>query len=232
MCLWIGCILMDSSMFENKEAIAVYLALLGFKVEWSGLDNLPEDKHVLVSNHVSVGDLMILFEHFQQSKRYSHIITSAIPSQAFRTKHLPVTLLAATADMYEELERRMDHNDAPIHLFPEGGMTNGSGMMRFSRGFLKFAHSLPVVPVALKLHTPFDIRTHTLNSGFLANLFWLSFCPWVRAEVTALPAMRLAPTEKKAAFVQRLQQAIADHLGQPVHPLTIKQKKQMMQRRR
>ena len=35
-------------------------------------------------------------------------------------------------------------------------------------------------PPPPKVTTPWGIRTHTLNSSFQANLFWLSFCPWVR----------------------------------------------------
>ena len=61
-----------------------------------------------------------------------------------------------------------------VHLFPEGGMTNGSGMMTFSRGFMRLVSpGVPVVPVLLRLSTPgFSVRTHTLDSSFLANLFW------------------------------------------------------------
>ena len=36
-----------------------------------------------------------------------------------------------------------------------------------------------VAPVALRVQTPWNIRTHTLLSSFPANLFWMSFCPWV-----------------------------------------------------
>ena len=60
----------------------------------------------------------------------------------------------------------------PCYYFAEGGMTNGTGMMKFSRGFLRFAHGLPVVPVALRASLPWSISTHTLNSSFLSNLFW------------------------------------------------------------
>lgn len=46
-------------------------------------------------------------------------------------------------------------------------------MMRFSRGFMLFADSLPVVPVALRVRQAFpQVSCHTLSSPFLANLFW------------------------------------------------------------
>ena len=76
----------------------------------------------------------------------------------------------------------------------EGGMTSGAAMMRFSRGFMRFAGGLPVVPVALRADLgPWRIHTHTLTSGFLANLFWFSFPPRVRLEATVL--LPMAPAE-------------------------------------
>lgn len=66
-------------------------------------------------------------------------------------------------------------------------MTNGLGMMRFSRGFMRFGQGLPVAPFALRVRCAFDISTHTLSSSFLANLFWFSFCPWIELDATVLP---------------------------------------------
>jgi hypothetical protein len=75
-------------------------------------------------------------------------------------------------------------------------MTSGAAMMRFSRGFMRFADGLPVAPVALRVALPWGIKTHTLTSGFLANLFWFSFPPRVRLEAAVLPAM--VPAEVRA----------------------------------
>ena len=51
-------------------------------------------------------------------------------------------------------------------------MTNGTGMMKFNKGFMRFASELPVVPVALRASLPWGISTHTINSSFLMNMFW------------------------------------------------------------
>lgn len=75
-------------------------------------------------------------------------------------------------------------------------MTSGAAMMRFSRGFMSFAADLPVVPVALRAALPWGVQTHTLTSGFLANLFWFSFTPRVRLEATVLPP--LVPAQVRA----------------------------------
>lgn len=74
----------------------------------------------------------------------------------------------------------------------EGVMTNGSGMVQFSRGFMLFAKNLPIVPVALRVTVPWNIQTHTLTSSFAANLFWFCFVPWVRLDATVLTPMSLA----------------------------------------
>ena len=68
-------------------------------------------------------------------------------------------------------------------------MTNGKGMMRFSRGFMRFGRGLPVVPLALRARPAFSINSHTLSSSFLANLFWFSFCPWIELDATVLPPL-------------------------------------------
>ena len=62
-------------------------------------------------------------------------------------------------------------------------------MMRFSRGFMRFAQDGPVVPVALRASLPWGITTHTLTSSFLANLFWFCFAPSLALAVTVLPAL-------------------------------------------
>lgn len=198
---------------------------------------------------------------FRMPQRYTHLITTAMPAKVTATKNLPLTLMPATPDMYEQLARQVpDSSPAqdngstpshdrssngsgassststsasqqhqPVHLFPEGGLTNGKGMLQFSRGFMKFAAGHPVVPVALKAKTPFGIRTHTLNSSFLANLFWFSLCPWVEIEATVLPTMQQQAGEGRGVFVQRVQQAIADELRVPVSELNIQQKRKVMQ---
>jgi hypothetical protein len=103
-----------------------------------------------------------------------------------------------------------------------------AGMMRFSRGFMLFADKLPVVPVALRVKGAFpQLHTHTLDSNFLVNLFWCSFQPWTVMEVRALPATSLAPGESKAAFVQRVQLAIAEELHVWVADINIQQKRQL-----
>ncbi|GLC48183.1 hypothetical protein PLESTB_000068300 [Pleodorina starrii] len=97
---------------------------------------IPAGRHVMVSNHCSVGDLMILFSHPRLPQRYTHLITNSLPPRVTRARHLPVIMRPASPATYDELADS-PADASPIHLFPEGGMTNGRGMLRFSRGFMR-----------------------------------------------------------------------------------------------
>lgn len=237
--LWIAGVLIDAPWFRNPDVVRTYLALLGFKANWRNLNLLPPGRHVMVSNHVTPGDLMVLFQGLPQ--RYTHLITTALPPRVTATTNLPCALRFATPEVLEQLAapppapaagRQPQQPEQPVHLFPEGGVTNGRwGMMQFTRGFTRLLRPGDwVVPVALRARTPWDIRTHTLLSSFPANLFWLSFCPWVEMEAVVLQPLQQLEGESRGAFAKRVQQSIADELGQVVSECNITVKKRIMQR--
>ncbi|GBF90290.1 hypothetical protein Rsub_02396 [Raphidocelis subcapitata] len=268
MALWIGGIALDLPAWRSPSVVAGFLALLGVTVDWRGEARVPAGRHVLVSNHVSNGDLLMLFN---RARRYTHLITPLLPAPVFATRNLPAILAPANKGTYEALagaaaaaaaaggnDAPSAHDaaargadgapsssgragsgggggggggtaagrglhpealEAPVHLFPEGGMTNGRGMMAFSRGFTRFAADGEVVPIALRLKVRFpQVRAHTLTSGFLTNLFFFSWQPWTRLEATVLQPMRMEPGEGRGAFVQRVQFEIARELGSYVVP--------------
>jgi hypothetical protein len=72
---------------------------------------------------------------FNRPRRYLHLITSAMPGRVTHTRNLPVVLKYANPDVYAELAAasEADPDASPVHVFPEGGLTNGSGMLQFSR---------------------------------------------------------------------------------------------------
>ncbi len=148
MALWIAGIAIDHPSFTNPAVVAAYLSLLGFSTRVRNAHLLPQGTHVLVSNHVSVGDLMLLF---RLPQRYAHLVTSALPEATTRTRNLPARLLPASTQVIERLAS-WPQGSLPVHIFPEGGMTNGSAMLQFSRGFTKLlAPGVPVVPMAIKV---------------------------------------------------------------------------------
>jgi hypothetical protein len=302
--LWVACIALDLPSFRSRQAVDSYLRLLGVTVSWRHAERLPArgERHVLVSNHVSVGDLMMLFavpdegvegeagaipsdgagqaaavggsstttsSSTSSRRRYVHLVTSALPGAVTATRHLPALLRPASRATYDRLagvagaaaadrrQRRQrgaataddqgqaeEELSAPVHVFPEGGMTHGrAAMLSFSRGFTRLLNGggqagaggspLPVVPVALRLRAhPAArlVRSHTLTSGFLSNLFWFSFPLWTELEATALPALVWEPEitgESRGAFVRRVQRIVAEELGVGVAALTVQQKRQL-----
>ncbi|KAL3138592.1 hypothetical protein ABBQ32_006359 [Trebouxia sp. C0010 RCD-2024] len=161
--------------------------------------------------------LQINWHNADQIPKERHVLAS----------HHRVRLWHATKEIYQDLSDNSAHSD-PIHLFPEGVMTNGSGMVQFSRGFMLFAKNLPIVPVALRVTVPWNIQTHTLTSSFAANLFWFCFVPWVRLDATVLTPMSLAKGQGNGAFVEGVQKAIATELKVGIADMTNQEKKQLM----
>ena len=119
---------------------------------------------------------------------------------------LQLCLLYPSASWLVHLHCIGSFDSVTLILSAEGVMTNGSGMVQFSRGFMRFGRSLPIVPVALRVTVPWNIQTHTLTSNFAANLFWFCFVPWVRLDATVLKPMsqsevRHAQTNAHAGWI-------------------------------
>jgi 1-acyl-sn-glycerol-3-phosphate acyltransferase len=221
MATWVVLLAVDSELLTNDDTmIQVFYKLLGIRVQWHGAQYLPAGRHVIVSNHVTVGDLMVLYS---RPRSYVHLITSRLPKRLTQAQHHRVKLRHASGETYCRLADE-DMDADPIHLFPEGGMTNGRGMMRFSRGFMRFGKGLPIVPAAVRAAPAFGISTHTLTSSFGANMFWFCFAPWVALDVTVLPPMQPHEGEGNGYFVDRVQRAIADELDVPIADFTLQQK--------
>lgn len=62
-------------MFCNA---AVLQAILGVRVRWDNLARLPKGRTVIVSNHVTTGDMMALY---RLPRRTIHLISSQLPDR-------------------------------------------------------------------------------------------------------------------------------------------------------
>jgi len=100
-----------------------------------------------------------------------------------------------------------------LYVTPEETIGNQKGLFQFQASFL--ARGFPVVPVALRLTTPYGVNADPLLSAKLANFLRLLSLPAVTFEILYLPRLERGPDESKTAFARRVQQAIAQRLEIP-----------------
>lgn len=93
MLLWVGGVLIDAEQFKRRDVSSCFLRLLGFQCIWHNVDRLPTGRHIMVTNHVTPADLLVLFEGLPQ--RYIHLITTAMPQRCTATRNLPLVLRCA-----------------------------------------------------------------------------------------------------------------------------------------
>ena len=53
-------------------------AVLGLDITWRNLERLPAGRHVMVSNHSTTGDLMVLYS---LPRRCVHLVNAALPAR-------------------------------------------------------------------------------------------------------------------------------------------------------
>ena len=62
---------------------AVLQKVLGLRILWKNEDVIPAERHVLVSNHVTAGDLMVLYSLPQH---YVHLISARLPERVSQAR--------------------------------------------------------------------------------------------------------------------------------------------------
>jgi len=164
MLLWALCALADSPSTTDADGPLRFILrnLLGVSARWNNLELQPrEGFHVLVSNHTSVGDFLLLYA---QPRRVAHLIHPALPSLPVAKRHR-VSFQHATPRALASLARMPKAERTlrpPVHLFPEGVLGSGAALLRFNRGFALL--DAPVLPVAFRCRHALGIRTHTIDS--------------------------------------------------------------------
>ena len=118
------------SCTHQASTPAVLQKVLGLNIVWKHPERLPAERHVLVSNHVTAGDLMVLYSLPQH---YVHLISAQLPkriSQVQQCSHLCIKLksdhahmqhrqCAVLHEMTEELSSMHvvgHHRSCPRHL--------------------------------------------------------------------------------------------------------------------
>ena len=146
-----------SRRLVTRTAARVFLGLAGFRVRVSGLHTLPEDACVVVANHASYLDGVVL--HAVLPTRFAFIIKKemvAVPLAGFLLRRLG-------SEFVERFDRQRAATDArrvlrraaggeALACFPEGTFSRQPGLRRFHTGaFVAAARAgLEVVPTAIR----------------------------------------------------------------------------------
>lgn len=69
--------------------------VLGLQINWHHMDRIPNERHVLVSNHLTAGDLMMLYSLPQH---YVHLISAKLPKRISQAS-LPWHTKASASDL-------------------------------------------------------------------------------------------------------------------------------------
>ena len=75
------------SMASNMCPVprAVLQAVLGLDIAWRHAERLPAGRHVMVSNHATTGDLMVLYS---LPRRCVHLVNAALPARVTQARPL------------------------------------------------------------------------------------------------------------------------------------------------
>lgn len=228
----------------------------------------PGEFFVCVANHSSVADFLAWFSPELGGRGFTHLVHKDLPVSPREGMRVKVERATPSALVRLRKSAAGQHRRSasspppplPVLVFPEGGLTaSGAGLMTFSRGFASLVPSHPqssdsqqnggdsllsspspaVFPVALRVRHAFDISTHTLDSSFVANLWWMCFAPWTNIDATVLPPMRRrrggggsGADEDDDAFAERVRRAICEALGVPATGVSLADKARLRGGRR
>jgi len=127
-----------------------------YRTKFVGLENIPkEGPAILISNHVSYVDGLILHTAIKRPIRY--VIDEGIysvPAVNYFLREIGAIPIAPNKDSVkralEAVEDAM-RNGEVVHIFPEGSLTYTGNMRRFRFGveWMSKQNNVPVIPMAL-----------------------------------------------------------------------------------
>jgi 1-acyl-sn-glycerol-3-phosphate acyltransferase len=193
-----------------SSAWAVFYVHLNplWRLRISGRDRLPwHGPAVLVANHASLIDILVLFGLFRPFKWVSKQEIFRVPLIGWNMRlNGYVPLVRGSA---ESVRRMMAHCDrllaagSPVMIFPEGRRTADGSLQTFKNGAFELAvrHGVPVFPIAV--HGTRDaLPKHGLILREHVDARVEVLAPLLPAEHTDVPALRDAA-----------RRSIADALG-------------------
>ncbi|EFA80442.1 hypothetical protein PPL_07277 [Heterostelium album PN500] len=173
----------------------------------------PNAARIVVSNHISDFDPYPVFMFLD----YFHCLVAAHISKVPIIGSVYRKFDGIYVDQTDRNKARQDvldaleHSDIPLVLYPEGGLTSGDrGMMMFQKFVFGLGHG--VVPIAMKIVSPWPVNVDYINSSWFKNFFWWILVPYNVFDLHILPVQRIQENETDADFAKRVQTLIATDL--------------------
>lgn len=117
---------------------------------------------------------------------------------------------------------RQNPETTALYVTPEGTINNGEGLFQFKPDFL--SRGFPVVPLAVKIKTPFGISPHPMFESGAMRFIRLFMMPWISFDLAYLEKQIRKKGQSKVAFAASIQQAIANELEIPATNWTPEEK--------
>ncbi|MBT8142004.1 MAG: 1-acyl-sn-glycerol-3-phosphate acyltransferase [Gammaproteobacteria bacterium] len=128
--------------------------IMGIKLNIRGLENLPDEPCIVIANHASYLDGMILFASLPP--RFTFVIKREVTSVPFMhlllrrvgSHFVERTNRAEAANHLKKMLRRAQSGES-LAIFPEGTFRVEPGLRNFQKGAFAVAHktNMPMIPV-------------------------------------------------------------------------------------
>ncbi|XP_041987511.1 lipid droplet-regulating VLDL assembly factor AUP1-like [Aricia agestis] len=196
--LWIA-----SIVLPNKSAVKQLLSTLAcwtFGVYVKVIGKRDPRSSIIIANYVSCLD--------------SLAAAQSIHTISLRKWKLPPffasTLGIKSAAQFVKKEHFTEHPSKQVLLQPEGGPTNGKGLLQFTDWCFPIGNK--VQPVAISVERPFtNVTVHRKDDSFpWRDALWYLISPYTVYTLRVLPTLERQESEQ--AFTERTRRAIADAL--------------------
>lgn len=222
----ISCILPRQVPFRRVLLRTLY-TVLGFIVYPSNLQHRDPNTKVIVANHVSVLD------HVMIGLVFPSVVPNVWSLPAFLNWALGYTNMGAEQGrrvFLDAVRKHCQHDSSPVLAFPEGAMTNGTaGLLKFSTW--AFSLERDVQPVIVTTHRPLiNIRVEMLGSSLWQDLLWFLFVPFTVYRLKVLPVEKRSDFENADDFSRSVQQIVAAAMNVTPSPFTSADKAEYVKR--
>lgn len=206
--------------FVLRRICSTLLAIMGARIGVRG--DPPKPPFVLVSNHLSYIDILVLASRldtvFVSKQEIAHWPVIGMLCRWMGTVFIRRQVRRDIARVLEEMERHLA-NDCGVVFFPEGTSTNGTQLLAFRPSLLEIAVRLghPVSYASLRYQTDDADRPAEDwvcwwdDRPFLGHFFGLLSLPGFRAELT-FGAEPIHNSDRKSLAVE-LHRAVAGQIS-------------------